>query len=72
MHHLSCSTFAHVSWDDVGGLEDVKQRLKEAVELPFQQPEALARLGVVPPRGGWGRSVAVGVLLDRVGVGCGL
>ncbi|PRW20261.1 Spermatogenesis-associated [Chlorella sorokiniana] len=40
-----------VSWDDIGGLEDVKQRLKEAVELPFQEPEALARLGVVPPRG---------------------
>lgn len=29
----------------------MKQRLKEAVELPFQEPEALARLGVVPPRG---------------------
>lgn len=52
--HLAatCSAFsAQVSWDDIGGLEDVKQRLKEAVELPFREPEALDRLGVVPPRG---------------------
>lgn len=49
---------AQVSWDDIGGLEEVKQRLKEAVELPFQEPEALARLGVVPPRGGGCASAA--------------
>jgi AAA family ATPase len=41
----------NVSWDDIGGLEDVKQQLKEAVELPFKNPEALQRLGVRPPRG---------------------
>lgn len=40
-----------VSWDDIGGLEEVKQHLKEAVELPFQNPAALERLGVIPPRG---------------------
>ncbi|KAL4451363.1 hypothetical protein ABPG77_009435 [Micractinium sp. CCAP 211/92] len=40
-----------VSWEDIGGLEEVKQRIREAVELPFKEPEALRRLGVVPPRG---------------------
>ena len=40
-----------VSWDDIGGLQDVKVKLKEAVELPFHSPEALMRLGVLPPRG---------------------
>lgn len=40
-----------VSWEDIGGLEEVKQRIREAVELPFKEPEALRRLGVMPPRG---------------------
>jgi SpoVK/Ycf46/Vps4 family AAA+-type ATPase len=40
-----------VSWDDVGGLSHIKQRLKEAVEWPQRHPEALARLGAQPPRG---------------------
>ena len=26
-------------WSDIGGQEDVKQRLKEAVEWPLQHPE---------------------------------
>lgn len=34
-----------VSWEDVGGLGDVKQKLKEAVQWPQQHPEALAKLG---------------------------
>ena len=34
-----------VAWGDVGGLEAIKQRLKEAVEWPQKHPEVLARLG---------------------------
>src|SRR4030066_2593579 len=40
-----------VHWDDAGGLEDVKQRLKEAVEWPLQTPEIFTRLGIKPPKG---------------------
>ncbi len=40
-----------VTWNDVGGLEDVKQQLKEAVEWPLKHPEVFKRLGVRPPRG---------------------
>jgi transitional endoplasmic reticulum ATPase len=40
-----------VSWEDVGGLEDVKQSLKEAVEWPLTQPEVFKRMGIHPPRG---------------------
>jgi transitional endoplasmic reticulum ATPase len=40
-----------VHWDDVGGLEDVKQHLKEAVEWPLKNPEMFSRLGIRPPRG---------------------
>ena len=39
------------TWDDIGGLESVKQELREALEWPLQHAAALARLGVRPPRG---------------------
>ena len=40
-----------VSWVDVGGLETVKQKLRESVEWPLSQPEVFKRLGITPPRG---------------------
>lgn len=40
-----------VHWDDAGGLEDVKQHLKEAVEWPMKTPEIFTRLGIKPPKG---------------------
>ncbi len=40
-----------VTWNDVGGLDDVKQNLKESVEWPLSQPEVFKRLGISPPRG---------------------
>ncbi|MBW3016229.1 CDC48 family AAA ATPase [Candidatus Woesearchaeota archaeon] len=41
----------NVKWADVGGLETVKQELKEAVEWPLKHPDSFKRLGVRPPRG---------------------
>ena len=38
-------------WDDVGGLEQVKQALKEAVEWPLVHRDAFERLGLSVPRG---------------------
>ncbi|MGB9777999.1 MAG: CDC48 family AAA ATPase [Candidatus Bathyarchaeales archaeon] len=40
-----------IHWDDIGGLEDVKQELKEAVEWPLKNPEIFKRLGIKPPKG---------------------
>ncbi|MDH5459812.1 MAG: CDC48 family AAA ATPase [Candidatus Bathyarchaeota archaeon] len=40
-----------VHWDDIGGLEEVKQELKEAVEWPLKNPEIFERLGIKPPKG---------------------
>jgi transitional endoplasmic reticulum ATPase len=40
-----------ITWDDVGGLEEVKRSLKEAVELPLKEPDAFKRIGIKPPRG---------------------
>ena len=41
----------NVHWDEVGGLEEVKQGLREAVEWPLKTPERFTRLGIQPPKG---------------------
>jgi len=41
----------NVHWDQIGGMRDVKQELKEAVEWPLKHGEAFTRLGVTPPKG---------------------
>jgi len=40
-----------VRWEDIGGLEDVKQQLKEAVEWPMKNPEVFEKMGIRPPKG---------------------
>ena len=42
---------ATVHWSDIGGLDAVKQHLKEAVEWPMKQPEIFKRMGIKPPKG---------------------
>ncbi|RZN39027.1 MAG: AAA family ATPase, partial [Methanophagales archaeon ANME-1-THS] len=41
----------NVKWDDIGGLEHVKEELKEVVEWPLKYPEAFAQLHTKPPKG---------------------
>ena len=41
----------NVRWSDIGGLEEAKQELREAVELPLKRPDAFKRIGIEPPRG---------------------
>jgi len=41
----------NVRWEDIGGLEDVKRQLREVIEMPLEDPEAFARMGIRPPRG---------------------
>ena len=40
-----------VGWDEVGGLLEVKDRLKESVEWPLTKPELFEHFGIKPPRG---------------------
>lgn len=42
---------AVVNYDDVGGMDDTIQQLREMVELPLRYPELFTRLGVDPPKG---------------------
>jgi len=64
-----------VKWEDVGGLEDVKDALKEAVEWPIKNPECFKRVGVKPPKGillygppGCGKTYIVKALANEAGV----
>jgi transitional endoplasmic reticulum ATPase len=41
----------NVKWTDIGGLDNVKQELIEAVEWPLKHPDSFKRLGVKPPKG---------------------
>jgi transitional endoplasmic reticulum ATPase len=40
-----------VHWEDIGGLDEVKEDLREAVEWPLKTPEIFTRLGIKPPKG---------------------
>ncbi|MDH7593832.1 MAG: CDC48 family AAA ATPase [Methanomicrobiales archaeon] len=40
-----------VTWKDIGGLEDVKAELQEAIEWPLKYPDVFARLNTRPAKG---------------------
>jgi transitional endoplasmic reticulum ATPase len=40
-----------ITWKQVGGLEETKQELKEAVEWPLKYPDVFERLQTKPPKG---------------------
>jgi AAA family ATPase len=41
----------NVKWSDIGGMHDLKLKLKQIVEWPLLHPETFKRLGIKPPRG---------------------
>lgn len=45
------SSVPNVSWDDIGGLEKVKQSIIEMVVWPLEKPHVFRRMGISPPLG---------------------
>ncbi|CAE7914098.1 CDC48, partial [Symbiodinium sp. KB8] len=41
----------NVSFKDIGGLEGVKQELREMVEMPVKCPELFEQMNIMPPKG---------------------
>ncbi|MEM0260292.1 MAG: CDC48 family AAA ATPase [Sulfolobales archaeon] len=63
-----------VTWEDIGDLEEVKERLREIVELPMRHPEIFRHLGIEPPKGillygppGVGKTLLAKALANEVG-----
>jgi transitional endoplasmic reticulum ATPase len=40
-----------VRWEDVGGVDEARERLREGVELPLKHPDSFRRLGIRPAKG---------------------
>ncbi|HEX4738040.1 MAG TPA: CDC48 family AAA ATPase [Allosphingosinicella sp.] len=40
-----------VGWNDIGGVDEARERLREGVELPLKHPEAFKRIGIRPAKG---------------------
>lgn len=58
MHRVGASVartvvkeFPSALWSDIGGLEETKKKLRQAVEWPITKAEAFKRLGIRSPRG---------------------
>ncbi len=43
--------FTKIRYEDIGGLSDEIQKVREMIELPMKHPEIFKRLGISPPRG---------------------
>jgi len=41
----------NVRWDDIGGVDAARERLREGVELPLKHPDAFRRIGIRPAKG---------------------
>ncbi|RWS23855.1 hypothetical protein B4U80_01942, partial [Leptotrombidium deliense] len=40
-----------IYWTDIGGMKEVKAKLRQAVVMPLKHPEAFKRMGIAPPKG---------------------
>ncbi|MEM4535543.1 MAG: CDC48 family AAA ATPase, partial [Desulfurococcaceae archaeon] len=63
-----------ITWEDIGDLEEVKQKIREIVELPLKHPEIFERLGIEPPKGillygppGTGKTLLAKALANEIG-----
>eukprot|EP01104_Vermistella_antarctica_P013803 TRINITY_DN4244_c0_g1_i1.p1 TRINITY_DN4244_c0_g1~~TRINITY_DN4244_c0_g1_i1.p1 ORF type:complete len:745 (+),score=98.21 TRINITY_DN4244_c0_g1_i1:185-2419(+) len=47
----SVVAFEPTPWEAIGGLDNVKKRIREIAEWPITHPESFKALGITPPRG---------------------
>jgi len=63
-----------ITWEDIGDLEEVKEKIREIVELPLKHPELFEKLGIEPPKGillygppGVGKTLLAKALANEIG-----
>lgn len=44
-------TVSEVTYEDIGGLKNELQRIRETIELPLKHPELFQHVGIEPPKG---------------------
>lgn len=66
----------NVSWDAIGGLENVKRELQELIQYPVEHPEKFEKFGMSPSKGvlfygppGCGKTLLAKVGGEGVGAG---
>jgi len=47
----SLEAIPRIAYEDIGGLEEQVQKVREMIELPMRHPELFRRLGIAPPKG---------------------
>ncbi len=47
----SLGTAPSVTYEDIGGLDDELEQVREMIELPLSEPEVFRKLGIEPPSG---------------------
>lgn len=40
-----------IGWDEIGGLDEQINDIKEVIELPLKKPELFKKVGIIPPKG---------------------
>ncbi len=63
-----------VSFDDVGGIDDIVQTIREVIELPMRQPQLFVHMGIAPHRGvllygppGCGKTLIAKAIASEIG-----
>ncbi|QGR18977.1 CDC48 family AAA ATPase [Stygiolobus azoricus] len=67
-------SYPRVTWEDIGDLEEAKQKIREIAEWPMRHPELFQRLGIEPPKGillygppGVGKTLLARALANEIG-----
>ena len=48
---INSANISTINYEDIGGLEEVIQKIREMVELPLKHPILFEKLGIDPPKG---------------------
>jgi len=67
------ATVGHLSYEDIGGLKQQLDRIREMIELPLKYPQFFEQLGIDPPKGvllygppGTGKTLIARALADEI------